>query len=568
MGAASLAATFLAGGAAYAQAVNYPVGAVVQSLREDPGSALARHLRDLNTSPRSLSSLLGAGNAALEVGDPQTALGMFARAEEVAPRDGRVKAGMGSAFVQNEQAQAALKFFGEAAALGAPLSLIQKDRGLAYDMVGDPVRAQADYKAALQRGIDAEVERRLALSRAIGGDRQGALAVLDRQLKLHDRAGWRARAFVLALTGDASGASKAVEAVLPAQAGALRPFLARLPQLGPVDRAMAVHFGRFPRDGQNSYAANQQSVYVPSYVPSQAAPKPVAVPTGAGRPNGGQTPLSSARRAPNGPIMRYPAPHQNEPKPARTEQPATATLSTALPMTRPAQVPAAQPNISAPVVQTQPVPAADTPAVAQQPVATAQLAPSAVAVDQPGPSPAAQATAEPISQSAKPTETAANEVDFSDVIAAVQSLPGGIDISATEKSPQLTEQLPEAKKPAPKAAAAKPAAPKIAEKKAEPKKTEPAAPKEPSRIWVQLAAAQDKDAFPAEFKRLKAKAGKALASQSAWTTPLKATNRLLVGPFKTEQEARDLVNLLSKVQISSYSWVSEAGQKIDKLSAK
>jgi hypothetical protein len=40
------------------------------------------------------------------------------------------------------------------------------------------------------------------------------------------------RAFVLALTGDANGATEAVRAVMPAQAAAMQPFLTRLPTRG------------------------------------------------------------------------------------------------------------------------------------------------------------------------------------------------------------------------------------------------------------------------------------------------------------------------------------------------
>ena len=272
LGAALLSSSFAAVGAA-AGAQGYVPPSAPQPYREDPASALTRHLRDLNTSPRSLFSLLGAGQAALDVGDPQAALTFFARAEEVAPQDGRVKAGMGSAFVHTEQAPAALRFFAEAASLGLPALAFAKDRGLAYDMSGDPVRAQADYALALQRGSDPEVERRLALSKAISGDRAGALRLLDPQLRRHERGAWRAHAFVLALTGDAAGALQAVRAVMPLQATAMAPFLARLPQLSPADRAMAVHFGRFPRDGQ-SYAGVQNPQRQPvqnQYVP----PRPV-----------------------------------------------------------------------------------------------------------------------------------------------------------------------------------------------------------------------------------------------------------------------------------------------------
>jgi hypothetical protein len=133
-----------------------------------------------------------------------------------------------------------------------------------------------------------------------------------------------------------------------------------------------------------------------------------------------------------------------------------------------------------------------------------------------------------------------------------------------------------APKPAPAKAVAKKDAPVVAKKEpaAAAKKEPPAAakkaaaPAEPSRIWVQVAGGADKAALPREFTRLKAKAPKLLAARTAWTVPLKATNRLLVGPFKTDKEAQEFVNELSESNVSGFAWTSDAGQKIEKLPAK
>ncbi|MDP9415088.1 MAG: hypothetical protein M3Q08_13605, partial [Pseudomonadota bacterium] len=251
-----------------------PAGAIAQvaqyGLVEDAGSALNRHLRTLADQPRNLSALMGAGKAALELGDPQAALTFFARAEEIVPRDSRVKAGMGSAFVQMEQAQAALKFFSDAASLGLSQAEYAGDRGLAYDLIGDPRRAQADYNLALSRKEDGEVRRRLALSLAISGERDKALATIDAQLRRQDRAAWRTRAFVLALCGDSAEATRAVEAVMPNQASQMSPFFARLPALSPAQRAMAVHFGHFPNDGQAIQMASAHQ-YARSTPPTSTA---------------------------------------------------------------------------------------------------------------------------------------------------------------------------------------------------------------------------------------------------------------------------------------------------------
>ena len=137
---------FTSSGAALAQAPAYPAGAVVQPVPSpDDGAELRGHLTALAANPRNLSALVGAGRAAVDVGDGHAALGFFARAEEIAPQDARVKAGMASAFVLLEQPQAAIRFFADAVRLGAPELEVARDRGLAYDMLGDPRRAQQDY---------------------------------------------------------------------------------------------------------------------------------------------------------------------------------------------------------------------------------------------------------------------------------------------------------------------------------------------------------------------------------------------------------------------------------------
>lgn len=234
----------------------------------DPVSALSRYLRMLASNPRDLASLTGAGRAALAVGDASAALGFYARAEEIAPRNGRIKAGLASALVQMEQPRTALKLFDEAVALGVPTAEIAADRGLAHDLNGDARRAQADYTIALRSNNDDETARRLALSMAVSGDRDGALAILSPLLRRRDSGAERAKAFVLALTGDPAGAAGVVRAAMPAaQASAMLGFMNRLNGLNPAQKALAVNFGYFPSDGR-SYSAAEL------FADARAAPLP------------------------------------------------------------------------------------------------------------------------------------------------------------------------------------------------------------------------------------------------------------------------------------------------------
>jgi Flp pilus assembly protein TadD len=655
--------------------------------REDAAAALARHLRALAAEPRSLGALMGAGKAALQVGDPQAAITFFARAEEIAPRDGRIKAGFGSAFLAMEQPASALKFFDEAVGLGIGEGEVAGERGLAYDLTGDPRRAQRDYELALRRGEDAEVRRRLALSRAITGDRNGAMAAIQQQLDTKDRAAWRTRAFVLALTGDTAGATEAVQAVMPAQAQAMRPFLARLPMLSASQRALAVHYGTMPTDSGIQMARNDA---LPSY-PS-ASPGFTGTATDAGRPDSRQSrlgrrnaqaePASTApRRRPGASesaatrrseqIARRSEPKQAETTPSWTgprkrrqsgvplmagnEEIVVRRKPATKPAQKPTQLASAQPVRVAPEPEPRPVQAAPVQAAPVQaapieaapvqaapvqtwPVQAAPAEPRSSPVQgpllgaQPDPRPAQpepqpqnivpQVLASPVAETpvaetqvaetraslpapinlvpapAEPQAAAAASpgfdlgnsggtgtpaaADFSSIAALVESLPeqaepapAPIQLAQAEVKPPVPKpaaKKPEPKKveeekPEPKKVEAKKVEPKKPEaKKAEAKKADPAKAA-PSRVWVQIAGGADKKALPREYARLKAKAPKLLGARGAWTTPLRATNRLLVGPFKTDKEAQAFVNELNKLDFEAFSWTSPAGQEIEKLAA-
>ena len=78
---------------------------------ESPAAALARHVRTLASSPKDFGALVGAGKAALALGDAQAAAGFFARADEVNPRSPLPQAGMGAVSVANGEPQAAMPYF-------------------------------------------------------------------------------------------------------------------------------------------------------------------------------------------------------------------------------------------------------------------------------------------------------------------------------------------------------------------------------------------------------------------------------------------------------------------------
>lgn len=228
----------------------------VPTYAESPVDALSRNVRLLAESPKSFTALVGAGKAALDLGDAQSAAGFFGRAEEVHPASPIPKAGMGAALVMTGDPAAALTYFAQAQQLGASVASFGCERGLGYDLMGNHVAAQADYRAALS-GLDRdEARRRLALSLAIGGNKAQAIETLQPLLQRGDRGAGRVHALVLALGGDFASARSALDRSMPGASARMDPFFRRLPSLSSVQKAAAVHLGVFPDSGMAMASAS------------------------------------------------------------------------------------------------------------------------------------------------------------------------------------------------------------------------------------------------------------------------------------------------------------------------
>ncbi len=446
-----------------------PPGAVVQPLGPDRGAELRQHLVTLASNPNSLSALIGAGRAALDTGDAQAALSFFGRAERIAPGDARVLAGMASAFARTEQARPALNLFAQAVSAGAPEAEIAADRGLAYDLIGNPRAAQADYVRSLQRRDDPEVRRRLAISLAVSGHREAALKVIETQLRANDRAAWRTRTLVHAVTGDQAGAEAAARFSLPAQAvPAMLPFLSRLSSLSPEQKALAAHFGHFPRDGQArpTYAGVDTSpdpgalalagVGAAPAAPAQQAPVRMAQQTTAPAParanardraravGGSNTVAASTERraAERGTSYRdsFFARRGTEitPRVRQREQAVqVAAARTSAPPSNPA------PGVAQPVTQpASPPPVQSAPsepvAVQQRAVAAAVNAPALVPppfAPAPAPAPQPVAQAEPAEVRPQPVPVQTFSLAPSAPAIAAEAVPGFTQVAAAEPLP-------------------------------------------------------------------------------------------------------------------------------------
>jgi len=102
----------------------------------------------------------------------------------------------------------------------------------------------------------------ISAGRALSGEQQ------------RDIAGWRDKTFVLAMTGDAKGASDITHIMMPQQADMLQPFLVRLGTLSAAAKAKAVHFGEMPAAGHN---------YTPTQLANIGAPPTYAGSTATAR---------------------------------------------------------------------------------------------------------------------------------------------------------------------------------------------------------------------------------------------------------------------------------------------
>lgn len=149
-------------------------------------------------------------------------------------------------------------------------------------------------------------------------------------------------------------------------------------------------------------------------------------------------------------------------------------------------------------------------------------------------------------------------------MAMLASIIEKIDVPETER---IERQAPAvAKKPA--VSEAKKADPKKPDsKKPEPKKPDPLKT-EPARWWVQVAQGATASTLGRDWNRVAAKAPAAFRGKAAWTVAVRASNRLLAGPFKGQSDAQAFITALAKEDVSAFAWQSEAGQKIEKLGTK
>lgn len=305
--------------------------------------------------------------------------------------------------------------------------------------------------------------------------------------------------------------------------------------------------------------------------PATPLPQTPSVPTNGTAPAAAPVQLaSSTPSTPRSVPTRSPAPTPSNPPPSApqpTAETPVPTSSAATPPANPAPVRTAAETAA-------PTPPAATPAVSEDTILARIMAGISIPGSELGIAPVRPPAPEPEPVS----ETAARVEAASPAVADASAAKAAADLLAAREQEKAIAARKAAEAAAKKAAAdAKAAAAKKladAKKQAEAKKAAEekaaaakAAKAEPSRIWVQVAGGANKDDLPKAWAAAQSKA-EALKGKSAYTTPLRATNRVVTGPFKSDAEAREFVNTLAKQGLSAFPFTSDDGQKMTRLPAK
>ncbi|MEH3048622.1 SPOR domain-containing protein [Sphingomonas adhaesiva] len=307
-------------------------------------------------------------------------------------------------------------------------------------------------------------------------------------------------------------------------------------------RTMPVTSAPVPATAPSTYTPAPQPGPTPTVAPAPAVPRPtVTTPTtlaSAPRPTQPATAAPTVvASAPTAVVAREPAAPVGV---AASTPPAQIAAAAALPA-QPTTVRQGEDTILARIIAGISVPAAEL-EVAPMPRAVPVVA-----------APAAPGSAAALDEAARVAErNAAADEERRQRLAARKA--------AAEKALTDRRAREAAEKKAKDLAAKKEAAEKAAAEKK-------AARAEPERIWVQVAGGANEGDLGKAWKSVQGKTP-ALAGRRAYATPLRATNRVVTGPFKTEAEARAFVNTLAKQGVSAFTFTSTAGQKMTRLDAK
>lgn len=588
-------------------------GEVVQATPSaEAVAALNRHLSSLSRSPQNLTALLGAGQAALDLGDVQAANGFFTRANMVDGSSGKAKLGLAIVQIALKQPEDAAANFDAAAALGVPATGHLSDRGLAYDLTGQQAKAQLDYRAALAANPNDQTARtRFAVSLGISGQLAEANQQLEAALAGGDREAWRMRAFILAMNGRISDARSVTQSMMPkGLADAIDPYLQRLPLLTATQKAAAAHYGDYPanvlrlaapeptregavavaaastrdtgsrRDRRRREAAEREAAERKA-AEREIAQRQAARDADARRQSAKQVaaatpaPVAAVTRAPQ-PAREAAATPSREPVRAATARPTATMPSYAPEWARPQDIAQSSQSVAATPTPT------PTPSRPVMPTASMAQGPSDPGTTMPPrpatPAPSSFATAAPAQASVPQPQPAQPEI-----VQPVRSLADTLqtlEVPAQERQQaavmadlQTVARIRDQRRKAAEAAQAKAKVEAEAKAKADAAKKAEAERKaklaaSPSRNWVQIATGRDVDALAFDLRRMRRTYADALGDRDGFTAEWGQTRRLLIGPFRKTEDAKAVVAQIVKAGGDAFMWQSAAGEEVTQIGGK
>ena len=533
-------------------------GEVVQATPSaEAVNALNRNLSLLSRNPQDVQAMLGAGQAALDLGDIQAANGFYTRANMVNPSLGKAKLGLAIVEIALRQPAEAAANFDAAAALGESAQGHLADRGLAYDLTGQQQKAQRDYQAALQANPADETARlRLGASLGISGHISESDAQLEQALSAGNREAWRIRAFVLAMNGRLTEARRITQTVMPrGLAESIDPYMQRLPLLTAAQKAAALHYGEFPSNVLQMdppAPGREREVQVASGETDQRAEA-----------------RRERRRSSSERLTAQSQTRRTSERNRRAAQQAPA----ASPPPAAAPPPAGNVELAAAETRTPPPPSPSPPARA----APAPASPPPATVDRQGPAdPQPQPQVDRAPPPLPPAAAPPPEVQQPSLAEAM----AGVSIPAAERAPttvradmSAVQRIQEQRRQAEAAAAARARAEQEARAERERQRREEAERRaklaaNPARIWVQIATGRDIDALGFDLRRMRRTYSDAIADEDGWIAEWGQTRRLLVGPYRKMEDARAAVNKITGAGGDAFIWQSEAGEEVTKVGGR
>ena len=509
---------------------------IVQPLPAEGERRLGDALSRLARNSLDVTALLDAGEAALELGDIDAAIGFFGRANELSPGNSRSKVGLAKAYTRSRRPVEALRLFAEAEQAGVANARMAEDRGLAFDLVGDSASAQQLYRLALANGAGPEATRRLALSLAISGDREGFEGALLPLLQQRDVAAFRTRAFGLAILGDAREAKDIANTMLPAGIGGrMAAYFEYMPRLTKAQQAAAGNLGVFPRTasigtddaGIAGYAGDAVQI-------ARAGPPPVRQ-ASTPSPAAADPRTRQARRRPDLTGSRAASAGASAGASATVAAPAPDNVPSSPPAASAVPAPSPAPSLTTTLTEPEPAPQPDTAPVV---IARADPPPSVPMGTTVLPSPAPPPPPAPIQPEPEPQPASVADAFDGFTLAPGTPTPsasGAVDITRIA----------------------------IPREREEPKPPPP--PAHPARHWVQVATGKDVSALKFDWRRISRKAEGKLDGKGPFVTPWVEANRLLSGPYDSAAKAREMVKVLKELGVDCFTFTSAEGEVIEKL---